>query len=53
MDGYLLFTFDDGNYSIRFIQIEWYNEEARVRAFVDDGYLYITTDRGITIEKYE
>lgn len=51
MDGYLLFTFDDGNYSIRFIQIEWYNEEERVRAFVDDGYLYITTDKGITIEK--
>ena len=53
IDGYLLFTFDEENcdYSIRIIEKEWYNEEDRVRAFSDDGYLYITTDKDITVEK--
>lgn len=51
-DGYLLFCLDGGGYSIRFIPIYWYNEENRVRAFADDGYLYILTDRGIKVEKY-
>ncbi len=51
VDGYLLFTFDGENYSTRIIEKEWYNELERVRAFADDGYLYITTDMDITVEK--
>lgn len=51
VDGYLLFTFDGENYSTRIIEKKWYNEMDRVRAFADDGYLYITTDMDITVEK--
>ena len=51
VDGYLLFTFDGENYSTRIIEKKWYNELERVRAFADDGYLYITTDMDITVEK--
>jgi uncharacterized secreted protein with C-terminal beta-propeller domain len=51
IDGYLLFTFDEENYSTRIIEKEWYNELERVRAFADDGYLYITTDMDITVKK--
>lgn len=50
-DGYLLFTFNGDGYSTRFIVKDLYLRPDRVRAFADDGYLYITTDKSITVKK--